>query len=160
MFHQHHLCSVCDSDTHHTHRRQRTIQCTGPGSQPEAWLSLHQHRILNKTKNDDLAEFDPGYSFGEQCCPSVEWRVEQHFVILNPDFVVESKVTTTPICQSCISVPQKEMVARRLLSNGGAHLLQIPWQAGYVTPCTETNDIMFPLWFNCINWTYMRPVLL
>lgn len=27
-------------------------------------------------------------------------------------------------------IPQKEMVARRLLSSGGAHLLQIPWQAG------------------------------
>lgn len=27
-------------------------------------------------------------------------------------------------------VPQKDRVARRLLSSGGAHLLQIPWQAG------------------------------
>lgn len=27
-------------------------------------------------------------------------------------------------------LPQNEMVARRLLSSGGAHLLQIPWQAG------------------------------
>jgi hypothetical protein len=30
--------------------------------------------------------------------------------------------------------PQKAVVAKRLRSNGGAHLLQIPWQAGYVTP--------------------------
>lgn len=30
--------------------------------------------------------------------------------------------------------PQKAVVARRLRSKGGAHLLQIPWQAGYVTP--------------------------
>lgn len=27
-------------------------------------------------------------------------------------------------------LPQKEVVANLLLSNGGAHLLQIPWQAG------------------------------
>lgn len=35
------------------------------------------------------------------------------------------------IIHDCVNaVPQKEMVARRLLSSGGAHLLQIPWQAG------------------------------
>ena len=59
--------------THHTHRRQRTILCIGPGSQPEAWLSLHQHRILNKTQYYDQAEFDPGSSFREQSSPSV-WQ--------------------------------------------------------------------------------------
>lgn len=30
--------------------------------------------------------------------------------------------------------PQKAVVAKRLRSKGGAHLLQMPWQAGYVTP--------------------------
>lgn len=51
---------VHDRETHHTHRRQRTTLCTGPGSQPEAWLSLHQHTTLKETKHDDPAEFDPG----------------------------------------------------------------------------------------------------
>lgn len=31
-------------------------------------------------------------------------------------------------------LPQKAVVAKRLLSRGGAHLAQIPWQAGYDTP--------------------------
>lgn len=30
--------------------------------------------------------------------------------------------------------PQNAVVANRLLSKGGAHLAQIPWQAGYDTP--------------------------
>lgn len=36
--------------------------------------------------------------------------------------------------------PQKAVVARRLRSKGGAHLLQIPWQAGYVTPWGEESQ--------------------
>lgn len=32
------------------------------------------------------------------------------------------------------NLPQKAVVAKRLLSRGGAHLAQIPWQAGYDTP--------------------------
>lgn len=32
------------------------------------------------------------------------------------------------------SLPQNAVVANRLLSSGGAHLAQIPWQAGYDTP--------------------------
>lgn len=33
-----------------------------------------------------------------------------------------------------INSPQNDVVANLLLSSGGAHLLHIPWQAGYVTP--------------------------
>lgn len=45
--------------------------------------------------------------------------------------------------QSCL--PQKEVVANLLLSNGGAHLLQIPWQAGQVTPWGTRNKAGQPL---------------
>jgi hypothetical protein len=39
-------------------------------------------------------------------------------------------------------VPQKASVAKRDRSRGGAHILQIPWQDGYVTPCVENGILM------------------
>lgn len=44
--------------------------------------------------------------------------------------------TTTPAYD-----PHRAMVASRDLSSGGAQCLQIPWQAGYVTPCGHTRSI-------------------
>lgn len=104
-----------DSKTHHTHRRQRTILCTGPRSQPEAWLSLHQRRILNNTQK---YAHDPAYLFREQSGCSVRWQmcsqlIYTHLDIVNLHFGVECNIMTTQMCKSCIFVELCVLYHRR-----------------------------------------------
>lgn len=94
--------------SHHRHRKLRTSQCTEPGSQPEAWLSPLQRTILGRTW--------------------VTWVSVSPVIMFKRPFMESTYVIQQQY------LPQNDMVARRLRSKGGAHLLQIPWQAGYVTP--------------------------
>lgn len=93
---------------HRRRRRQRTSLSTEPGSRPAAWLSQRQHRSLKCTR------VTPERSLIVLFRRSIK-------IFPKPHSFVRKRET-------CL--PQNEMVARRLLSSGGAHLLQIPWQAG------------------------------
>lgn len=48
-----------------------------------------------------------------------------------------------------LNSPQKAVVAKRLLSRGGAHLAQIPWQAGYETPCITRCKVIIEMYTVC-----------
>lgn len=51
--------------------------------------------------------------------------------------------TTTPAYE-----PQNARVAKRERSRGGAQYLQIPWHAGYVTPCIHNFINSVKTYFN------------
>lgn len=53
--------------------------------------------------------------------------------------------------------PQKAVVAKRLLSRGGAHFAQMPWQAGYETPCRMRNKVTAWLKKTCLNKSNLFP---
>lgn len=75
-----------------------TILSTGLGFQLKAWQSQHQHKSLGKTEKLWVKQ-------AAKC---------QHLLFKEKGWTV--------IADS----PQKAVVARRLLSRGGAHFAQIP----------------------------------
>lgn len=62
---------------------------------------------------------------------NLSWKNDLEFV----------EVKQTDASVELMDAPQKAVVANRLLSRGGAHFAQIPWQAGYETPCRMRNKI-------------------
>lgn len=55
-------------------------------------------------------------------------------MLTQTDLYPRDDICTHWVFRKCETLPQKAVVANRLLSRGGAHLAQIPWQAGYDTP--------------------------
>lgn len=125
---------VCNcSDAHRTRRKLRTTLCTGPGPQLKAWPPLLRHTTLNETQLVSKQNMIQSVYPESSLVPLLNINVvssdrEDSFTLVSlsePNCVRKFKPSFR-----AYSLPQKERVARRLLSSGGAHLLQIPWQAG------------------------------
>lgn len=96
-------------DANHKHRRLKANQCTARVSQLKAWPPplLHKSLMRHTSKNKHYS--------------ATEIHNLKQLRLHHP-------VELLLICK--VFLPQKAVVANRLLSRGGAHLAQMPWQAG------------------------------
>lgn len=149
---------------HRRRRTQSSILSTAPGPRREASRPLPQHRNLWGMIQDGEESHSPSNAIERIPSPHLSGTQMHRPQPLLPQILQSGSpapsslrprspspqsppssdlrvhtpapyiLRLTRLDPSPFLSPQKAVVARRLRSKGGAHLLQIPWQAGYVTP--------------------------
>lgn len=113
------------------HRKQSSIPNTAPGPQQEALPPLPRRRNLRGVGVDREHTHLSWIRKKDPSSPRLSGTQRYRPQALS---LIARAVSSSPFLS-----PQKAVVARRLRSKGGAHLLQIPWHAGYVTPWRREN---------------------